>query len=244
MRYGIVGDIHGNLEALEVALGILEEQGVDQLLCLGDVVGYNADPVRCVEIIRDKCAAVIKGNHERMVLGLDRHVVRQETADAITWTRDQLSDADITWLRNLPEALDVGEHVRIVHGSPRDCDEYILSGEIMRDNLLYLEQQMPGVRVCFFGHSHYPMVVNMRELHMRFAETRRVRVVPDLVTLINPGSVGQPRDGCPLSAFALYDDETSEVTLFRAPYDITKAQAKIRAAGLGEKLALRLAKGY
>jgi predicted phosphodiesterase len=243
MKYGIIADIHANLEALENALNFLETQKVDQILCLGDVIGYNADPVECVRRVREKCSAVIQGNHERMVLGASLFGVRKETLDATEWTKNKLSPEDLKYVESLPEEAKVGTSILLVHGSPRDKDEYILSTDVIRDNVMILRQKHPDVKVCFFGHSHYPMVIGPPEVHTRFHETRTITLDPSRIYLINPGSIGQPRDACPLSSFAVFDEAAWSVTIHRLPYDIAATQKKIIDAGIDKKLAARLELG-
>jgi predicted phosphodiesterase len=240
MRYGIIADIHANLEALEKALQFLEGEKVDEILCLGDVIGYNADPVECVKLVRAKCKAVIQGNHERMVLGASLYGVRKETLEATEWTRNQLSPDDLKFIEGLPEEQLIGEDILLVHGSPRDKDEYILSTDAIRENVQILKAKHPGVKVCFFGHSHYPMVIGAPEVHTRFHETRRLELDKGRLWLVNPGSVGQPRDACPLSSFAIFDTDAWAVTIYRQPYDIPATQKKILDAGIDRKLASRL----
>lgn len=243
MRYGLLADIHGNLEALEHALHVLAAEGAEELLCLGDVIGYNANPAECVDLVRERCSVTIKGNHERMVLGGSLDGVRQETIDATTWTRLQLSEDQLAWLEALPETARVGGDVLMVHGSPVDPDEYILTTDAIRESMSALKRDHPGVRICFYGHTHFPMFIGLPELHMRFHEQRTLGLRPDRIYLINPGSVGQPRDGCAKTAFALYDTDAAEVTFYRGEHDVKRAQDKIRAAGLSERFASRLGRG-
>jgi predicted phosphodiesterase len=243
MKYGIIADIHANLEALENALRFLDAEKVDEILCLGDVIGYNADPVECLRRVRERCSVVIQGNHERMVLGASLYGVRRETLEATEWTRNQLSEDDLKFIEGLGEEKRVTDDILIVHGSPRDKDEYILSTDAIRENIHVLKAKHPGVKVCFFGHSHYPMVIGAPEVHTRFHETRRLELDKGRLYLINPGSVGQPRDGCPLSSFAIFDTDAWAVTIYRQPYDIAATQKKIIDAGIDKKLASRLELG-
>jgi predicted phosphodiesterase len=240
MKYGIIADIHANLEALENALNFLEGEKVDQILCLGDVIGYNADPVACLKLVREKCAHVIQGNHERMVLGASLYGVRKETLEATEWTRNRLGPEDLKYIESLGEEARIGDEILLVHGSPRDKDEYILSTDAIRDNMHVLRTKYPDVKVCFFGHSHYPMVIGPTEVHPRFQETRRFDLDRSKVYMINPGSVGQPRDACLLSSFAIFDADAWAVTIYRQPYDIPATQKKILDAGIDQKLAARL----
>ncbi|GIW72418.1 MAG: metallophosphatase family protein [Planctomycetota bacterium] len=243
MRYAIISDIHGNLEALETVLAHIEQEGVEQVLCLGDVVGYNANPKECLDLVRAHCAAVIQGNHERMVLGEDLDLVHPSTRHAIEWTRQQLDAEDLAYIAGMPERLEWQDDILLVHGSPRDRDEYILTAEALRENFLYLQEHFPRTRMCLFGHSHFPMIVAVPQLHAPLHETTTVKLEPGAVSLVNPGSVGQPRDGCPLASFAIYDTDDPSVTVVRCAYPIVKAQQKVRAAGLHERIALRLGLG-
>jgi predicted phosphodiesterase len=245
MRYGIISDIHANLEALKLALAHLDTQSIDHILCLGDVVGYNANPHECVEIVRKRALCTIQGNHERMVLGASLMGVRKETVEATEWTRRQLGEDDLKWLGSLPEDMlcPVDDKILLVHGSVRDKDEYVLSPDVIRENINELKRRHPQVKVCFFGHSHYPMVIGAPEVHTRFHETRTITLHPDRLYLINPGSVGQPRDGCPLAAWAIYDNERLTVTIYRQPYDVPATQKKMIDAGLDKRLAQRLEVG-
>jgi predicted phosphodiesterase len=240
LRYGIIADIHANLEALEKCFTFLEGEKVDEILCLGDVIGYNADPSECIKLVRAKCKAVISGNHERMVLGASLYGVRKETLEATEWTRNKLSPDELKYIENLPEEQRITDEILIVHGSPRDKDEYILSTDAIRENVQTLKAKYPEVKVCFFGHSHYPMVIGAPEVHTRFHETRTLDLDKSRLYLINPGSVGQPRDGCPLSSFAIFDSEAWKITIFRQTYDIASTQKKILDAGIDKKLAARL----
>ena len=243
MRYGVIADIHANLEALNKTIEFLESEKVDQILCLGDVIGYNADPGACIKVVREKCQAVIQGNHERMVLGASLYGVRKETLEATEWTKNQLSPDELKYIEALPEETKVGDKILLVHGSPRDKDEYILSTDAIRENVQTLKAQHPDVKVCFFGHSHYPMVIGAPEVHTRFHETRKLDLDQSRLYLINPGSVGQPRDTCPLASFAVFDDDKWTVTIHRLPYDIAATQKKILDAGIDKKLAARLEVG-
>lgn len=243
MKYGVIADIHANLEALRTVLAFLEEQKVDEILCLGDVIGYNADPVECLRLVRERCSAVIQGNHERMVLGTSLYGVRKETLEATEWTRSQLSPEDLKYIESLPEEKRIGSDILIVHGSPRDKDEYILSTDAIRENIQALRARHPDVKICFFGHSHYPMVIGAPEVHTRFHETRKLDLDRGRLYLVNPGSVGQPRDACPLSSFAIFDTDAWAVTIYRLPYDIPATQKKIIDAGIDRKLASRLEVG-
>lgn len=240
MRIAILGDIHANLEALEAVLADARSHEVGGFACVGDVVGYNADPSECLRLVRERCSHVIAGNHERMVLGASLYGVRKEALEATEWTRNQLTSDELRYIEELPDDARVGNTILLVHGSPRDKDEYILSTDAIRENLQTLRMHYPETRVCFFGHSHCPMVIGAPEVHTRFHETRRLDLDRSRVYLINPGSVGQPRDACPNASCAVFDDEAFVVTIYRLPYDIATTQKKVIGAGLDRKLAARL----
>jgi len=244
MRLGVVSDIHGNLEALESVLAALDQRDVDRIVCLGDIVGYNANPKECLAIVRERCPVAIRGNHERMVLGGALKGLRKETRNATSWTRSQLTQEETAYLASLPDEAVVDDAAALlVHGSPRDPDEYILSDDVIHASLDLLARDYPDARICFFGHSHFPMVLGPPDVHVRLRETQTVRLLPDRRYLVNPGSVGQPRDSCPLASCAVYDTDEKTIELLRLEYDLEKTQRKIREAGLADRLALRLALG-
>lgn len=246
MRYAVISDIHANLEALEVALNTLEDEGVDEYFILGDLVGYNASPGEVVDRVQklDPCYC-ISGNHDRYLTGeTPMRGVRGVTAETIEWTRDQVSEEQYNYVDSLDTTCEVDEDWLLVHGSPRDKDEYILSMNGMRKNLRYLEMHYPDVEICFFGHTHIPSVVSAEQHQTTFEEDRTIPIQDSRPVLINPGSVGQPRDGVKYSSFALFDTEEMEVTIFRRPYEISETQRKIRDAGLAEKSAERLEQGF
>ncbi len=246
-RIGIIADIHANEEALSAALGNMGR--VDKLLCLGDVVGYGASPDASITMVREVGAETILGNHEQGLLGtLDLFWFNDFAQAAIEWQRSRISEDNLKWLASLPETLDYG-NVKLVHGAPpRSQTRYMVT---VRD----VERSMRSVpcRICLVGHSHLPGLFISRasadppvfakwtqmqarpNTTIRFARTDRL--------LINPGSVGQPRDGSPLASFAILDTFRGELTLRRIPYAVHDAQKKIQQAGLPSYLAERLAEG-
>jgi predicted phosphodiesterase len=247
MRYLILSDIHANLEALEAVLAAAPRHEFDRLLVLGDIVGYGADPNAVTARVRAlQPDAVIRGNHDKAASGVEsaegfNHAARS----AALWTLDQLSDEHRTFLNELsPGPIIVDDLVEICHGSPDDEDEYIFEHLDAIEALRASTQQ-----VCFFGHTHVAIVywlsMNDFDVMMAAATDRetRIHIEADRRYLINPGSVGQPRDGDPRAAFATFDSESMEVVLYRVPYDVASAQAKIARAGLPEGLARRLALG-
>ena len=241
MKYAVFGDIHANLEALEAVLAECENQNVDSYLCIGDIVGYNADPVACVRRIRDLGVEVItKGNHDEMASS-DVELVgfNPQAAQAIQWTRQQLSDEDKEWLASLPLRKTIGPKVTLVHAT-LDMPErwgYIFDKLTAAACMNY--QFTP---ICFFGHTHVPLAFD------KFGDVsggryEEIIVEPGHKYLINVGSVGQPRDGDPRAGFVIYEPEERRITLHRVPYDVRRCQEKIEKAGLPARLAQRLAAG-
>jgi diadenosine tetraphosphatase ApaH/serine/threonine PP2A family protein phosphatase len=244
--YLIVSDIHGNYEALEAVLEDARER-YDRVLCLGDLVGYGADPNKVAAWVRSNVASVIRGNHDRACTGSDLLENFNPAARASAfWTRGALTPENWTYLEHLARgplrviadrATDSG--FDLVHGSPLDEDEYLVGVEDVQFLGDYLD-----TKLTFFGHTHVQggFLLGPRKVK-RFLPDRAVRLEPDYYYLINPGSVGQPRDGDPRAAYALYSPEHRTVEFRRVPYDIGKAAAKILQAELPESLAMRLFEG-
>lgn len=237
MRYGVLGDIHSNLEALTVAVDRLDRLGVDQFLQVGDVVGYGADPVPCIETLREIRALCIAGNHDWAVVGkLDSTFFNIHARKAVEWTRSRLDRPHLHFLESLPLTRVVDEHVSLVHGTldQPELFEYIQTYSDAYRSLAALE-----TTVCFMGHSHVPMafLLNDQIVH---TNSRRVDLSRTRKALVNVGSIGQPRDENPMTAFGLFDTSSRIFTLFREPYDVAKTRDKIAEAGLPELLGERL----
>ncbi len=240
MRYAVLGDIHANLEALETVVEQCEKNGVDKYLCIGDIVGYNANPGECVELIKQlPMAGVTMGNHDEMA-SEDTDLVgfNPQAAFAIEWTRKQLTDEQRRWLGSLKLSLQLGK-ITLVHAtldSPRRWG-YIFDKHSAGASFSYQFSQ-----ICFCGHSHVPLAFE-KFGSIQGGKYKEIRVQAGHKYLVNVGSVGQPRDGDWRSAFVVFDTEENLITLHRIPYDIKKAQEKIIKCGLPERLALRLEKG-
>ena len=239
MKYAILGDIHANLEALTAVLADAAEQGVTHYACTGDVVGYNADPKVCLQMIRNLKSTVVQGNHDYYAACNESMELFTPMAQkSIRWTRKQLSPFERKYLRQLPLILDV-ENFTLVHSSLSNPHRwsYIFKSKAADAN--FRNQFNP---VCFFGHTHVPLAfVKGDTIEKGFYETLHIR--PGKQYLINVGSVGQPRDRNPKSAYAIYDLNEQTVTMRRVEYDIESTQKKIRASGLPFRNALRLASG-
>ena len=239
MKYAILGDIHANLEALHAVLQDAEEQGVTHYACTGDLVGYNADPKACLQMIRSLKSTVVQGNHDYYAACNESMELFTPMAQkSIRWTRKQLSAFERRYLRQLPMIVDI-ENFTIVHSSLNNPHRwnYIFKKKAADANFRNQFNQ-----VCFFGHTHVPLAfIRGKTMEKGFYETLHVR--PGMQYLINVGSVGQPRDRNPRSAYVIYDLEEQTITMRRLEYNIEETQKKIRAAGLPFRNALRLANG-
>lgn len=240
MKYGVLGDIHGNLTALQTTLDHLQDQGVDVVLSLGDVVGYGAAPSDCIALLREVDAVVVQGNHDAAVAGsLDLLYFNQYAREAVRWTRTVMSDEELRWLADLPLLVDL-EHCSAAHGTyvnPERFD-YIQSTTDGDPSLDAMRRP-----VCFVGHTHVPVtLLRLTEDPHRTAYT--CEEVLDLSevhrALVNVGSVGQPRDDDPRTACAVYDTELESIVLHRLEYDIEREADRIRRAGLPGVLGDRL----
>ena len=244
--YLILSDIHGNYEALEAVLEDARGR-YDRILCLGDLVGYGADPNPVAEWAKSNVASIVRGNHDRACTGTDSLEYFNPSARAsAVWTRGVLTPGNSNYLEHLargplrvtPNGVS-SEGFDLVHGSPLDEDEYLVGLEDVQFLGEYLE-----TKLTFFGHTHLQggFMLAPRSVS-RLLMNRVVQLEPDYYYLINPGSVGQPRDGDPRAAYALYSPEDRTVEFRRVPYDIGKAAAKILEAELPESLAMRLFEG-
>lgn len=243
MRYLILSDIHANWEALEACLADAEGD-YDTIICLGDVVGYGADPNAVTDWTRDNCAQVIRGNHDKVSCGIEEPLMFNPVAKlAVDWTRSQLSPHNRQYLRELPQGpVDLDEFL-MVHGAISDEDEYLIS---MRDAMDQFPRA-PG-RLVLFGHTHvqggfFERAVRDGSTADLNGSPNRLRIREGETYLVNPGSVGQPRDLIWQAGYALYDSESRAVEYRRCSYDVQTAQDKIRQAGLPPVLSERLALG-
>ena len=246
MRYLVISDIHANLEAYETVMAEAQPLGYERVLVLGDLVGYGADPNAIVEKVRDLAPfAIIRGNHDKVGSGVESPEGFNAVArSAIRWTYDALSPANRQWLADLPAGpTSVDDLIEICHGTPFDEDAYVF------DDLDALRALHTARRpLCLFGHTHVQVghYLSREQFGLSTAADQRPLTIPLLEAnryLINPGSVGQPRDGDPRAGFAIVDTDQREATIYRVAYPIAAAQARILAEGLPEVLAQRLALG-
>lgn len=240
MRYAILSDIHANLEALQAVLSDAALRA-DAVVCLGDVVGYGADPVACVEIVAERCQAIVAGNHEHGVAGLISPAWFNPYARAaVEWTRTRLDDEHRDWLGALPLVRDL-EDATLAHASPAHPDEW---DYLVTADEGYAAFASFATRLCFVGHSHLPAVwLEGSWGHAHEPGLGEVVIEPGCRYLVNVGSVGQPRDRDPRAAYVVWDVEARRLTLRRVGYDVATARTKIVAAGLPKFLADRLADG-
>ena len=232
MRLAIISDIHSNLEALSKALELIDEESVNEIVCLGDVVGYGADPNACVELVRARCRVVLRGNHDAAAVDpANAESFTRNAKIAAEWTRRQLSEENRKFLETLPY-LERREGILFVHSSPYDPQSwyYVLSEEDLDAAFRSFSEQ-----ICFIGHSHFPGV---------FSVDGPVKSISrDMRCLINVGSIGQPRDGNPRLSFGVFDTESWEYRNIRSEYPYQVAAEKIIRAGLPRALADRLSMG-
>jgi predicted phosphodiesterase len=243
-KYGIISDIHANYQALKVALEFLAANNVDKYFCLGDLVGYGAEPFECIQAIRDKPNIyTIAGNHDRQVIGEKDPRMRKTATKVLVWTQDNISPSNARYLKQLPQGMTVDDTFILVHGSLVERDAYILTRQEIDKNLQCMFSDFPGLKLCFFGHTHLPMLIGTKAVITDLKETKSFQLNRNDTYLINAGSVGQPRDRCPFASFGIFDAQAWTMTFVRRPYDIRAAQRAIIDNGLPEKFARRLAVG-
>lgn len=243
MRYAVISDIHSNLEALEAVLAKISGFKVDEILCLGDIVGYNANPSECIDIVKRAGIRCIMGNHDSMASSLEEPDNFTPLAkEAVLWTREQLTEESRNFLKNLPRELII-EDFFLFHGSVHDTDRYIVDENDILDNFHQLENLPNDVLIGFYGHTHVKGALSLRREKISMEPDEELKLSPYKRYLINPGSVGQPRDGESGASFLVYDKFNEHVKFYRVEYDIAAAQGKIIEAGLPWEIARRLSLG-
>jgi predicted phosphodiesterase len=243
MRVAILSDIHGNIEALEAVLRQFAALGaIDKYVCLGDIVGYGADPEACCNRVRELCEVTLVGNHDAAVAGrMDYSYYYDAAREALDWCAARLSETNMRWLRGLPYKHRMG-HVELSHGSPVSPEDYdyIFAADQARALLPHRESLAD---VTFIGHSHLTKVFGLTEEDALDVVAPRFRLKSGLKYVVTVGSVGQPRDYDPRSCAGLYDTETREFQYVRAEYDIEAQRQKIIHAGLAQNFGTRLLLG-
>jgi predicted phosphodiesterase len=246
MRLLVLSDVHANATALETVLAASEGQW-ERAVCLGDLVGYGPDPNEVIDRLRDLVSAAIRGNHDKAAAGItDLEDFNPVARAALAWTRSQLRPDNLEYLRRLPSGPLEVDGVTLVHGAFHDEDEYVF----VRDQARHAFESSPH-RLIFFGHTHLQGGFSYRNDRSEtiFSQPRVgtdstiLRMEPETRYLLNPGSVGQPRDGDPRAAFAIADTSLHVIEFWRVPYDIGEVQRRMRDIGAPEPLILRLAFG-
>lgn len=237
MKYAIISDLHANLEAVKAVLARIDRSNVDQIVCLGDVVGYNASPNECIDLVRSRGIPTVCGNHDAVACGItDPWGFNPVALSAALWTREALRPDNLQWLKELPDLIEF-EHFLAVHGSPTDRDYYLFTWEEVLPYIDFLEER--GRNLCFFGHTHYPGIFSADGMYT-VDEDSKFPLGESKVFFINPGSVGQPRDGDPRAAFGMLDTEKREYELVRVEYNVEETAHEIIDRGLPQFLAERL----
>ncbi len=249
MVFCIISDIHANLEALSAVLDAVAKLPVDEILCLGDLVGYNADPGACAEEVLSRAAATVRGNHDKAASRLlSLEWFNSVAKEALLWTRASLPEETLERIAELPEGPEEPvEGVLICHGTPMDEDRYMVDSASIGESFRFLKRNHPGARVCFHGHTHAPLIARMNSVGGKVVlmpPEEEVSLEEGARYLINPGSVGQPRDGNPQASFGILDTERWIYRTIRVAYAIRESQRKILEAGLPRELARRLEEGW
>jgi len=243
MRFAILGDIHSNLEALNAVLEDLEKLKIDKIFCVGDVVGYGADPAECVKTAEERFELTVAGNHDMAVIDkLNLGWFKDSAAKAIVWTKDALSMAEKEYLNELP-LIDVYQDIVFAHGSLYHPEEfyYLTNKTQIMKNFDFQEDK----KICFTGHSHKPFVALFDDVigDAFICANQEVHVEKHKRYLVDAGSVGQPRDGDPRASYVFYDEDEGLIEIKRVDYDIAQASANILSAGLPSEFAERLHNG-
>jgi predicted phosphodiesterase len=239
MRYAIISDIHANFDALKTVLEDIDKSGVDRTVCLGDVVGYGAEPRECIAALRERQILTIAGNHDYAAIGKTNiNYFNAFAKEATLWTRKICSEDEKDWLKSLT-LVEYLEDFTMVHGTlyAPELFDYILTTYDA-----YLSLQLLETPVCFLGHSHVPINFVWEEM-ISFNYDREVDLRPSVKMLVNVGSVGQPRDDNPKACYAIYDSSAKKIEIRRLEYDVESAARKIREAGLPPALGERLKVG-
>jgi len=239
MRFAIFGDIHANYEALRTVLSDARDQACTHYVCMGDIVGYNAEPGRCLDAVRALDCPVVKGNHDEQASMIgEREGFNEMAEEAINWTREQLTDDQKTWLRELRLQRQVRDFT-VVHATLDTPHKW---GYVFNQLDAAASFSYQTTAVCFIGHTHVPRAY-IRDGSVRSSMLEILPIQPGRKYLINVGSVGQPRDGDWRAAYCVFDTSSNEVELRRLEYDVAITQAKILEAGLPRRLAERLSVG-
>jgi len=240
LRNAIISDVHGNIQALEAVIAAIKRLGVDQVLCLGDVVGYGARPVECVTLVWETCRSVLLGNHDAAATGRGSVEDFNPVAkSAIEWTRDAITDRESGYLEGLPYLFNGGGYAG-THSTFSDPGawKYVFSSLDAA-----VEFKATGEEILFYGHTHYPVVFTLEDRRVVSQRISELDLSPHQRYIVNVGSVGQPRDGNPDACFVIYDNAAQRIEYQRVPYNVRSAQRDILETSIPRELALRLSIG-
>ena len=241
-KLAIISDIHGNIDALTAVLEDIDSQKADEIICLGDTVGYGAAPAECVALLRERCAHVVMGNHDSMASSSSEILASNKVMAGIVLARQQLSAEQMRWLESLPYVVKA-HGITFVHASMECPKEFLY---LFYDSDFQGHFHFLATHLSFSGHTHTPVAVVQEGSSVSFITLTSAPLHVSNIgckTAIDIGSVGQPRDGIPLACYGMFDTDKSDFQLRRVEYDIAKAQARMRALGLPEENAARLATG-
>ena len=231
--YGVLGDIHGNLEALEAVLEALDARGIERIACVGDLVGYNADPDACVEILRQRNVLAIAGNHDLIGtgrLGFER--CSNKAMHSLKRTRRAIAPATSEYLASLPAHMVLEDRALMVHGGVRDVQQYVTQPKHVAENLRYLREDFPGIRLCFFGHTHEQRVFEVVDDEVRAVPPSLVDLSPRREYFVNPGSVDASRKRtAKVAEYLVFDSKALTLDFGRVPYDDGRTEMRAEAGG-------------
>lgn len=241
MRYAVFADIHSNLEALNTVLSVYKKEGIDTYFCVGDIVGYGADPNACVEIIRATAKITVAGNHDWASVNLfSTDYFNPYAKEAVFWTKERLSDNNSSFLASL-ELVYQNSELTLVHGTLDNPEDFYYLTDGYAAEETFRRQETP---VCFLGHTHVPGIFRRSfSGQMSYTEGGRVKIEENAKYIVNVGSIGQPRDGNPRASFCIYDSVKKEIEIKRIAYDVAAAREKILQAGLPHFFGERILRG-
>jgi len=239
VRYAVIGDIHGNLPALEAVLADIRREGVDQILCVGDVVGYGANPRECLHVMMERECPVVAGNHDFGAVGrVDLTYFNADARDAIEWTREQLDQQERAYLSGLPLIVTLDD-ISLVHSTPYFPEDFPYIQTVYDAALAFGKLES---RLAFVGHSHVPIIFVDSD-PVDYFLVSEFDIPPGERVIVNVGSVGQPRDLDPRACYVILDTDLDRISVHRVQYNVKEAAARICAAGLPRTNAQRLAWG-
>ncbi|MBN1256844.1 MAG: metallophosphoesterase family protein [Planctomycetes bacterium] len=242
-RIAFVSDVHGNLEAFQSVLQDIAEEGVTEIYHLGDIIGYGEAGAACLRILREKGIRTVQGNHDGNIRPPRDEAMRPEAQWVLEREFNLLTEEEIDWLMKLPDREIIDDLFIIVHGALTHRDDYIIDSKSFATNMEIMNSRYGAIPLCFFGHSHMPMVLGGAKAETSFHDNRTIKLENFVSYFINPGSVGQPRDKCPLASYAIYDREANTITIRRVEYDIEAEQLRMQEQNLPDKLIRRIALG-